>query len=122
MPTTKEWYANNKEKHKASVYAYRDANRERIREADRARSAKLKAQLLEYKGGACVDCGNNDPRVLEFDHVPERGPKLFTISTALHSHKQERVIAELDKCDLVCANCHAIRTVERGQRHHRTGV
>lgn len=63
----------------------------------------------------CLDCGRSFPYyVMTFDHRPELGPKLFTFG-----HLQRRWVnagrlaAELAKCDLVCANCQAIRTYKR---------
>jgi hypothetical protein len=53
---------------------------------------------------------------MQFDHVPERGPKLFEINYgAILSKGYGLLKKELEKCDLVCANCHAIRTWERTQ-------
>jgi len=64
------------------------------------------------KGKPCTDCGGYFPQcVLHWDHVPERGPKLFNLGRADFS--LDKVLAEIAKCDLVCANCHAIRTWNR---------
>ena len=71
------------------------------------------ALVDEAKLAGCKDCGITDVRVLEFDHVPERGPKRYGIMGVLAS--THRLKEELAKCDVVCANCHAIRTRERGQ-------
>ena len=60
----------------------------------------------------CVDCGNTDIRVLEFDHLPSN-KKLFGISG--NRVGIARLKEEIKKCDVVCANCHRIRTVERRQ-------
>lgn len=64
------------------------------------------------EGRSCTDCGGYfPPCVLHWDHVPERGPKLFNLGRADYS--LDKVLAEIAKCDLVCANCHAIRTWNR---------
>lgn len=63
----------------------------------------------------CIDCGNNDPRVLEFDHV--RGTKLGNISHMVGHVTEEALQEELAKCEIVCANCHRIRTATRGNWH-----
>ena len=67
----------------------------------------------------CVDCGSGDLRVLEFDHV--RGTKLSTVSELWSSGVSiARLQAEIDKCEVVCANCHRIRTGDRaGWARHR---
>jgi hypothetical protein len=63
----------------------------------------------------CVDCGERDVVVLEFDHL---GDKCFDISNGLRYRKWETVLAEMEKCEVVCANCHRRRTMRRG-RHRR---
>ena len=65
--------------------------------------------LLEHP---CVDCGIKDTRVLEFDHV--RGKKDGNISHAVNQiWSLEKLIKEIDKCEVRCANCHRIVTKER---------
>lgn len=67
-------------------------------------------------GNPCVDCGNSDIRVLEFDHV--RGVKSGTISELWSGGMSiGRIQTEIDKCEVVCANCHRIRTGDRGGFH-----
>jgi hypothetical protein len=65
---------------------------------------------LENK--ACIDCGNSDIRVLEFDHV--RGVKLYHVSYMIQkAYKLDLVKGEIEKCDIRCCNCHRIVTQER---------
>ena len=62
----------------------------------------------------CVDCGNDDPIVLEFDHIAERGKKLAGVSSLVHTGcALQRVIDEIAKCDVRCANCHRKVTASR---------
>lgn len=57
----------------------------------------------------CADCGYNAHAVaLDFDHV--HGVKLFTVGPALKTHSQQRIREEIAKCEVVCANCHRVRT------------
>jgi hypothetical protein len=63
----------------------------------------------------CADCGESDPIVLEFDHL---GDKLFNIGEALTYRNWESILAEIEKCEVVCANCHRRRT-KRNQRAMR---
>lgn len=72
--------------------------------------AKVDAIKLER---GCTDCGyNQHPRALQFDHV--RGEKVENVSRmVLMALSWERIQAEIEKCEVVCANCHAIRTAER---------
>jgi hypothetical protein len=60
----------------------------------------------------CVDCGEKDLRVLDFDHV--RGTKTFNIGRGKNGSKTIRAIyAEIDKCEVRCANCHRRITYDR---------
>ena len=82
------------------------------------RAQLMTAALRWYKSAhPCMDCGEGDPVVLEFDHV--RGTKEFTIGHQGPRIKSlKRVWEEVQKCEVVCGNCHARRTirgrVERG--------
>lgn len=71
----------------------------------------------DLKSAPCVDCGKvYPPYVMHFDHVPGRGIKLFNIGAWTGGRTvstMESLLEEIAKCDLVCANCHAIRTWER---------
>lgn len=58
----------------------------------------------------CVDCGEADPIVLEFDHR-DRATKSFAVCTyACNSKSNETLLAEIAKCDVRCANCHRRKT------------
>jgi hypothetical protein len=67
--------------------------------------------LAYFKEHPCTDCGEDDPLVLEFDHV---GEKAFNIAQGLLRRKWETLIAEIAKCEVVCANGHRRRTARRG--------
>lgn len=64
----------------------------------------------------CKDCGKNYPHyVLDFDHV--RGDKISGLSElCAGTHAWEKIKAEMDKCDVVCSNCHRARTWNRINR------
>lgn len=66
---------------------------------------RKKARAVAYKGGACQICGYNKSLVALHFHHRDPSKKDFIISRA--SKSWEAVLAELDKCDLLCANCHA---------------
>lgn len=94
------WYPQNQKKHIGYV-------------------KNLKTKVAQYifnykKNRCCTDCGfsNKDfPEVLDFDHL--RG-KSFSIGAWSKSVLSiERVKKEIEKCELVCANCHRIRTFKR---------
>lgn len=65
---------------------------------------KYKLKMVEYKGGKCELCGyNKNVSALDFHHI-DPSTKKFTLSDTHHSW--EKTKEELDKCILVCANCH----------------
>lgn len=68
---------------------------------------KLKKQAIEYKGGSCQKCGYNKcPGALTFHHL-DPNEKEFGISAGGVTRSFEKIKTELDKCILVCQNCHA---------------
>ena len=73
--------------------------------------------IREYKlESGCLDCGyNKHPAALEFDHRVNEA-KLFNIGEKVGAYSLDKIWAEIAKCDVVCANCHAIRTEERRQK------
>lgn len=72
----------------------------------------LKQKAVDYKGGCCVFCGYHEHMgVLDFHHL-DPTTKEFSIGSKGYTRSWEKVRAELDKCILVCANCH--REVELG--------
>jgi hypothetical protein len=91
------------------------ANRQRYIDQARAHKQQLALErtryLIEYfKSHPCVDCGEDDPVVLEFDHL---GEKSFDIGQALPYRNWESLLAEMEKCEVVCASCHRRRTARR---------
>ena len=75
-------------------------------EATQKRRDKLKEESVKYKGGKCERCGYNKCiDALEFHHLnPEE--KEFGISAKGYTRSWEKVKEELDKCIMLCANCH----------------
>lgn len=66
---------------------------------------KRKAQATEYLGGYCAHCGVDDITLLDFHHT-SRKDKEYQISAKLKRFSFKRLRKELDKCILLCANCH----------------
>jgi hypothetical protein len=69
--------------------------------------------LYEYLSkNPCVDCGESDVVVLEFDHMGIV-PKLNTVSFLARVHRPiNEIQAEIDKCEVRCANCHKRKTAK----------
>lgn len=75
------------------------------------RLVQFHADVDDLKNAPCLDCGQHFPPVaMDFDHV--RGEKRFFVSR-MWRYSWENVLAEVAKCDLVCANCHRMRTQTR---------
>ena len=74
------------------------------------------AYLEQLRSVPCMDCGGVFPAVvMDFDHVPERGEKLFGLGGSDVGRTMAELRAETAKCDVVCANCHRLRTVARAR-------
>lgn len=71
------------------------------------RRRKVKGMAVDYKGGCCVRCGyDKSVWALEFHHI-DPTQKDFAISSSGHCKSWDKVKCELDKCILVCSNCHS---------------
>lgn len=108
----------NKKKRKPT-----DTEEARIERRNRQRLSRERNRALVAAHVAthpCVDCGESDPVVLDFDHV--RGEKRRNVSRMVASHFSEKnILAEIEKCEVVCANCHRRRTAKRGS-WHKAGI
>ncbi len=112
---TKKYYDKNKEKIYAQQGKWRKNNREKIRKAAKERRGILTQALRWYKEEhGCVECGITDYRMLEFDHLPEYGKKVREVGriAALPS-----MWNEIQKCEVVCANHHSLRSHNRRQQY-----
>lgn len=110
-PGTKEYQA---EASRRSYQKRKEAVKKRAIEWNNRQRLILRDILLARKAQGCQDCkGYFHPEAMEFDHV--RGVKRDNISTLVSSGKVsvETLEAELAKCELVCANCHRVRSYNR---------
>lgn len=107
----REHYARNKQRYIDQAAAVK--RQKRIERTQR---------LIEYfRTNPCVDCAETDPVVLEFDHLSD---KAFDIGTQLDSRPWATILAEIEKCEVVCASCHRRRTAirRRSMRAVLTGL
>lgn len=96
-------YEKDKEGYKKKAYEFNLMARKRNREF-----------ILSYLSThPCVDCGEDDIIVLEFDHLRDKKGDVSTMSNSAYSLK--RIQEEISKCDVRCANCHRRKTYERKQ-------
>lgn len=93
----REKYAENKD-------GFAEKNRQRL---PKYRKRNKQYMIEHLRNNPCVDCGEADIEVLEFDHIIHgSGQKV----TNLNACSLERLQAEIDKCQVRCANCHTRRT------------
>lgn len=112
----KAYYINNEERIRKQISDKGKADR-KLYGMDRRwltpRAQELKVWYEEVKSKPCTDCGNCFPMCcMEFDHV--RGEKKGEVgSMVAHLYSIETIKLEAAKCELICANCHKIRTRDR---------
>ena len=96
---------------------YRERGRLARLARTRAHRGRARAWMASLKEGVpCHDCGEVFPVwVMHWDHLPEF-EKLDEISVMVGSRTREAILDEIKKCELVCANCHVMRTVDRARR------
>lgn len=113
-----QWWC--RECFKAYYRADAERHRRRANALKRRRVEAARAFVLDVLGRSpCADCGVTDPVVLEFDHV---GPKRQNVATLVdRGVRLERLAAEVEQCEVVCANCHRRRTARRTAWRRSTG-
>lgn len=117
MPYKDKEYAKarHKEYSRAHYEKNIDAIKARSAETNKRTRARNRSFVIELKESTpCADCNEFYPYyVMHFDHIYEKSGSVSNLSRSGHSIK--RLQQEIDNCEIVCANCHAIRTHERKQ-------
>ena len=91
----KKWYAKNRKKRIKQAAYYRDRSRKRNRK-----------YVIDFKLKHPCECGECEPVCLSFHHV--RGEKLANVADLVNSAcGLKKLQEEMDKCDIMCLNCHA---------------
>lgn len=102
-------YEANVTEERAKRRAAYAANRDHVAQLTSERLLQRKLRVIEALGGKCVVCGFDHPAALQFHHR-DPSAKSFEISAKVFSsgkkYPWEVVLAEAQKCDLLCANCH----------------
>ena len=116
MPT-RQWIVNNKDKVRASRRKYYHTHKVTEQARIYARIQEIKLWLDNYKKTlSCSKCPENHPACLDFHH---RNPKEKEASISQIATKKgwgmKKIIKEISKCDVLCANCHR-------KLHYRRGV
>lgn len=96
---SRQYYQENTEKHKKVI----QIRNKKIIQQNRA-------FVLEVLLGNPCPCGETDPAVLEFDHLRD---KEYLIGTMMRNGcSVRRILSEMEKCQVLCANCHKRKTAE----------
>lgn len=96
------------------------ASRARLREHRRLKQKARRAEIREWvrslkEGKPCVDCGHSFHfAAMDWDHLPGYD-KVGQVNRLLLTYNKQVVLDEIAKCDLVCSNCHRVRSYERGE-------
>lgn len=103
-------YTDKSEQAKSSNRHYHRNKKEIIRK-NGLRRIKTRQFIWELKRKPCKDCGNSfHPCAMDFDHI--QGTKLKNIAS-MRSFSNKKILEEISKCELVCSNCHRLRTFNR---------
>lgn len=100
---------------RAAVRRHYERNRETMIERAAASNKRVRARnrqiIVEAKSRPCTDCGvEYPPYVMQFDHT---GEKTANIADMMGRASVPALLDEIARCEVVCANCHAIRTWQR---------
>jgi hypothetical protein len=87
---------------------------------NKVRREKIRKIIVEAKDKPCMDCGGRFPTcAMDFDHVND--DKIANVSALVAaSSSLARIKTEIEKCELVCANCHRVRTESKNQYFGRS--
>lgn len=92
----------------------KEAYRRQSREKNRKQRGAIYDLLAKIKSEPCGDCGGRfDPECMDFDHRDASTKKAAVARIVANWPIEEIVLNEVAKCDLVCANCHRLRTKKR---------
>ena len=112
----KHWVSNNRDRLNQTVRKYRARRyrEEGLWRDEGPKAAALKLWMAELKSAPCSDCGACFPVCcMDFDHRDDTTKAYNVGSMFAHHYSRELIQSEIDKCDLVCSNCHRIRTRDR---------
>ena len=103
-------------KQKAAQQAWYERNKKVVEERSLAKKTSIRKFIEQYKqdNSICTDCKiSYPPHILDFDHIRD---KEFGITNASRDKvSMKRLLAEIDKCEIVCSNCHRHRTYIRSK-------
>ena len=95
-----EYYRQNKDSHKRSMQQW-----------EKERNKELRDIAFDYLKSGCIDCGETNILTLEFDHKDAKMGRENSVARLMNKRcNPEKLIEEIKKCEIRCANCHRIKT------------
>lgn len=94
------------QKRKKYQKKYYEAHKEKVKENSRRAREKFHKKWTEFKASlSCTKCGESHPAALDFHHIvrSKTNKKVFKL---VHNHNWTDLMLEIDKCVVLCANCH----------------
>lgn len=99
------------EQQRANAKRHYDSNKEMYAERNRRAKDRLRQIIRDAKSVPCTDCGVQYPHyVMDFDHL---GDKEYNVGSMVGLGSKTKLLAEIEKCEVVCSNCHRERTYSR---------
>ena len=112
--------SESKESRSAKNSKYYQKNRASIQVNVTNRRLAKRTAWLEYKKTlCCVKCGQNHPAALDFHHIVY-DPNNRKLSALLRNNAYNKILAEVKKCIVLCANCHRVHHFD--ERHSKTST
>lgn len=103
-----------KECHSKYIISHYNENKSYYKDKAHVRNKKIRIINLQFvmnylKEHPCVDCGEKDPLVLEFDHIRDKNKEISRM--VRDSVSVEVISKEIEKCEVRCCNCHRRKTI-----------
>jgi 5-methylcytosine-specific restriction endonuclease McrA len=100
-----------RECNKKNLKCFYENNRNKFLERNKTRKILIRKLVFEFlQTHPCVDCGEKDPIVLEFDHVNPSTKTQNISRMVIEGYSWKSIEKEIKKCQILCSNCHKRKT------------